>query len=372
MQLDVETASAALGWEHRNGQEDAEFVSNHLEIGLGKKRFYTAKELASLESSDLSWVLRPWVVHGAITELAGKVKLSGKTTFATHLCRAKVFGLPFLEEAVSAGAVVYLTEQSSSTFRVALDRAGLLTCEDFHLLLRTENLDLSWPELITLAANKCTETEAGLLVIDTLGPFAGVVDENSATEAQAAMTPLSEAVQKYGLGVLITRHSRKGGGVVSESGRGSSAYAGAVDLMIDLDRRSGNYPKSQRILSTVGRFDEPPDELVIELREEGYVSLGSPDDAGRDELRSEVFALLQGGDSLDPKAIIDAIAAERGEDAPPVSPTTLSRVLTEEFERGSVGRLGRGVRNDPYRYALSEFVSNQPTLLGGEKGIALP
>jgi hypothetical protein len=48
------------------------------------------------------------------------------------------------------------------------------------------------------------------------------------------------AAGSAGLAVLMLRHERKGGGEVGESGRGSSAFAGAVDVILQLKRPEGN------------------------------------------------------------------------------------------------------------------------------------
>jgi hypothetical protein len=166
--------------------------------------------------------------------------------------------------------------------------------------------------------------------------------------------------------VIVVRHSRKGGGEVGEAGRGSSAFAGAMDLLVSLQRRRGNHPKTQRIITTLGRFDEPPDDLVIDLTEEGYVSLGAEEDAGREEIRAALFGLLRDGAELSEKEVLSALEGELGEGHVPRS--SFQRVKNDELEKGTIVRTGTGKSNDAYRYALSEFVSAQPSLLGGQKG----
>ena len=46
------------------------------------------------------------------------------------------------------------------------------------------------------------------------------------------MQPLQQAAAAEGLGVLVSQHERKSGGEVEDSGRGSSAFAGAADIEI--------------------------------------------------------------------------------------------------------------------------------------------
>ena len=53
---------------------------------------------------------------------------------------------------------------------------------------------------------------------------------------------------------------------MGESGRGSSAFGGAVDLVLNLRRPDGNTRGTLRVLKALSRFDETPPELVVELR----------------------------------------------------------------------------------------------------------
>ncbi len=64
----------------------------------------------------------------------------------------------------------------------------------------------------------------------------------------------------------------------AKSGRGSSAYAGAVDVILHIDRPGGNFGANVRKVEALSRFEATRTELYIELTEAGYVSLGSEDD----------------------------------------------------------------------------------------------
>ena len=97
-------------------------------------KFYTASEIATQVPKEVSWIARPWIARGAITEIDGKVKVAGKTTFLLHLCRCVVEGLPFMGEQTVRTRVVYLTEEPKRTFREALRRANLLESDDFAAL----------------------------------------------------------------------------------------------------------------------------------------------------------------------------------------------------------------------------------------------
>jgi hypothetical protein len=129
-------------------------------------------------------------------------------------------------------------------------------------------------------------------VVDTLSQFAGLTGdkENNAGDALEAIQPLQEAAAE-GIGVVLTRHERKSGGDVGDSGRGSSAFAGAVDIVLSLRKPEGNSKKTLRVLHALSRFSETPAELLIELRENTYVALGEPHEAALREAKDSIIAI---------------------------------------------------------------------------------
>ena len=72
-----------------------EKVSDRYKTGVWSERklkFHSAREIAEMTPERPPWIAVPWLVAGGITELDGKIKASGKTTFATHMCRAILDG----------------------------------------------------------------------------------------------------------------------------------------------------------------------------------------------------------------------------------------------------------------------------------------
>ena len=236
--------------------------------------YRTPGEVAAHTPESPEWLVHGYLARGAITEIDGKIKASGKTTLATHLIAAVLGGRPFLDQPTTSTNVVYLTEQTPQTFRQALSRAKLFEVGSRILILFRAEIDgWPWDALIQAVAEDAQRDGYGLLVVDTLGKLAGIVNENDAGEGARAMTPLQTAAH-HGLSVLVLRHDRKGGGDVGESGRGSSAISGDVDIIVQLRRSQGNAPSSRRMLETLSRYDETPERLVVELTEGEYVVLG--------------------------------------------------------------------------------------------------
>jgi hypothetical protein len=115
------------------------------------------------------------------------------------------------------------------------------------------------------------------MIVDTLGQFAGLTGdkENNSGDALEAMWPLQQATAE-GIGVTVARHERKSGGDVGDAGRGSSAFAGVVDIVLSLRRAEGSSPMTRRRLQSLSRFSETPADLLIDMTVGGYVALGKP------------------------------------------------------------------------------------------------
>jgi hypothetical protein len=307
--------------------------------------FRTARQVAEETPADIEWIAKPWVVAGAITEVVGKIKQGGKTTWVTHLCRAVLDGRLFMGEPTTRTGVVYLTEQAPRSFREALRRASLLDRDDFALLFWHDTVGVKWPDVVRAAVLEAKRRDAGLLVIDTLGQFAGIRgdNENSSGAALEAVEPLQEAAAT-GLAAVIIRHERKSGGDVGDSGRGSSAFAGAVDVVLSLRRPEGNPRPTLRAIHSLSRFDETPDTLVIELTPDGYTALGTQEAlAAQDAER----ALL---DAMPTSEAAAKRVDELAEGLPSTKRTVAYEAVAALFGRGNVRRVGEGKRGKPYRY----------------------
>ena len=326
--------------------------------------FRTARQLAETTASETAWIVYGLVAEGAITEVDGAIKRAGKTTLITRLVAAVLHGDKFLDFRTRRTKVVYLTEQPDSTFRVALQRAGLLDRDDLFVLTWSTTRGKPWAEVALAAVEKCKEVGARLLVVDTLGQFAGLDgdQENSSGKALEAMRPLQVAAAD-GLGVMMARHDRKSGGEVGESGRGSSAFAGCVDIILALRRGEGNTRDTVRALHGLSRFDETPTTLMIELTESGYVALGSESAVAAKEAR---IAILDAAPGVVEKAIKeDGLIAAAG-----VRRSTGREAMATLLGTGALQKVGEGKKNDPYRYWRSTGPEKSEMLSDGlRKGV---
>jgi hypothetical protein len=310
-------------------------------------RFRTAREVAEATPRRVPWKARPWLAEGAITEVDGPIKRAGKTTLVSHMIASILEGDPFMGERTAKDKVVCLTEQSPTSFRKVLERAGLTDREDLLILHWHDTIGVEWADVARAAMDKALEFGAGVLVVDTLAQFAGIRgdSENSAGAAQEAMRPPQEAAAQ-GLAVLITHHERKGVGEVGESARGSSAFGGAVDVIMSVRRPHGDARPTVRIIVALSRFEETPDKLVVELTEQGYRSLGDASAFAEREVVEAIVELLPAKleNAMTTSEVVDKLKEHD------VKRTVATEALAKLTTAGTIERIGEGKRGNPYRY----------------------
>jgi hypothetical protein len=228
-----------------------------------------------------------------------------------------------------------------------LERANLEDQDDVVVLHWYDTAGFEWPEVAQAAIAHAFTIGAGLLIVDTLGQFAGIKGdgENNAGAAQEAMKPLQEAAAK-GLAVGFTRHERKGGGEVGESGRGSSAFGGAVDIILSIRRAEGNTRPTVRVIESLSRFDETPDKLVIELTKDGYRSLGDASAFAEKEAMSGIVELLptKEENAMPTADVLDHLKEQD------IKRTVANEALVKLANSRTIVKIGKGKRGDPYRY----------------------
>lgn len=318
---------------------DADVVLSTSEINFP---FRTAREIGEAVPEVVDWLAHGYVARGAVTELDGKPKVSGKTTLMLALVEALVTGGTFLGHAVPRTKCLLLSEENARTLRPALDRAGLLDSDDLSVLFWHDVATVEWPAICAGAVAECERIGAGLLLVDTLSQFARLKDENAAAEVLAAVQPL-QAAAATGLAVLLNRHDRKSGGDVGDSGRGSNALTGAVDIVVALSRLEGpNQRPELRVLRALSRFDETLPQQVIELTPTGYIAHAATGafclETARGAIRESLPCVE--ADALDEVSILQRLQG--------VKRTTLREVLKDP----EVKRIGSGKKGQPFRYYL--------------------
>jgi len=246
---------------------------------------------------------------------------------------------------VRKSSVVYLTEEREVTLKEALDRAGIdRKAEDnLYFLHWHDTIGTSWPGVMRHTTSFCKEVNAKLLVIDTFSQFANLKgdSENDAGAVLELFRPVQQAAAT-GLAVVAVRHSRKSGGGPGSSGRGSSAFAGAVDIVLSVTRLGKKAKPTLRKIESLSRFNETPSVLYMDRVNGEY------------ELRDRAAAMIEDAE----QSILNAAGTEE-KGAPTevalikaanVKRTTGQEAIKALVKNGKLYRIGKGVRNYPYRY----------------------
>jgi hypothetical protein len=298
------------------------------------------------------WVWLDYIPQGAVTELDGKVKSSGKTTFACHLARAVLDGEPFLDRATMKGPVVYLTEEGRSSWDPRAENLGIADHPDLHVISKRENPRATWADLVEAARDRMVQTKAVLLIVDTFAKLCGLKDkdENYSGPVMAALDPLLVLASALKVGILITRHEKSAGGEITESGRGSTALTGEMDQVLQLKRVGGMAHESERWLNALGRYEATPDHLKIRL-EDGRYRCVDKDEAAAQAGR----ALLQILEPGTPRAVVDMLPelSELGHSAKAVYAAVnrfaLSGELSEVWGEGKHGHSRKLIEIQSFR-----------------------
>ncbi len=307
----------------------------------------TAPQLANRTPEKVEWVIRGVAAVGSITEVVAPIK-AGKSTFIGHAIRALLAGYEFLAEPIVPGADVWwITEERPASLRRLLSRTGLLQQWRLHVLMLQEAAGLTWPDMVASAVAQSRRGD--VLVVDTIGRLAGLGgdSENDAGDAQKAMAPL-ESAAAAGLAVIAGRHSRKAGGDPESAGRGSSAWSGISDIVLQLTKAGASHPATVRKLDSASRFEETPDGVLIQLTNDGYQLLGEEGALAFAEAEATIRLALEDGEML--QADLVKLPDTSGK---PLGGGTARRVLDGLQRFNKAEKLGRGGRGDPFRWRLT-------------------
>ncbi len=330
--------------------------SAQLDGGIGQKESGTVASLISLFKSgaqlaldpvpETTYIIDKLLPEGAVVQITGAPKGGGKTTFTLGGLAAVRRGGDFLGGPTISTPVVFLTEQSRANFEAEyLEPAGLMGDDGFHVLYRWETRHFDWETIVAGAVEKCRLEGAKILVIDTFISWAKPRDENDAPVMEALLSILQDAAAE-GFTVIVIHHARKGGGDAIEAGRGSSAFAAAVDVIINIRRTPGAGPSTVRELRCEGRYGGLYASLMIELVDGQYVAHGSRADVSQHKAEEAVKDALptSEGDAITMGELVKALEPQS------VGRTACQRALDKLINTGQAANIGDGKRANPYRY----------------------
>ena len=307
-------------------------------------RFLTVRELRAQTPREPTWIWNGYLAAGTLALLAGKPK-AGKSTLAMALSDALASGATtFLGREVRPGAVVYVSEEGAGTLlhKLPEDGAGL------HLLTRDAAWPKpDWPELVRAAVEHGKKVGSRLLVVDTAAYWTALPAEREkdAGAVQGVMFPLVRATRE-GLAVLLVHHSRKAGGEDGDAIRGSGAWAGSVDTILELERPAENAPPTQRLLLGLGRYPQTPACALIDHDPQtgSWTVTGHAEDrrgARAATMRSSVLSALADGQERTRPELEEATGTAWRDLLDAINALVTGKLID---------RLGEGRKGSPYTY----------------------
>lgn len=149
-------------------------------------------------------------------------------------------------------SVLYVTEEPMGVWAQRL-RSMRWPAANLHLYFAMDQTGKA------IVANIRQRTQP-VVILDTIR-LLGIENENDSAMVAKAMSPLIAACRKGERTLVAVHHTRKSGGENGMASAGSHAFAGIVDVVLELNRTKTD--KNMRVLSGIGRIDEVEDVLYV-------------------------------------------------------------------------------------------------------------
>ena len=329
-----------------------------IDISATERKSITLAELVKAEPEHVSWFWKGFVGRGITTLISAHPKL-GKTTLLFHLLKALTGQGFFLNLPIEPAKVLLLSEEPRQ--RIA-SRARLMGIQSDKISVISRFDVQKWEHSLVQIKKEIIEYKVDVIVVDTLASFWNVGDENEAARVIESLRLLQDIAQEYKVGILLFHHVRKAPGSEGTAHRGSGALLGAVDIGVEVKRVPNK--KRRRYLLSLSRYEETPEDMIIELRDDGYHCLGSRAQAGYQEVKTRAFEALPG-----PKEQFIRRNDLQKKLNPPPSHSLLKKVLNDLVDEGWVEVQGRGRRSSAFAYRRKEDIpSPQKPGLQPKKG----
>lgn len=292
-------------------------------------------ELFAESIEEVPWIYKGFLARGGLTVLAGDPKV-GKTTFTYEIIERVALGQQFLGDEVAEAKVLLLGLEEHR--RDIIARLRRRSEEELTGRVKVVSGHLPFTTKIHQEMAHYIRCEGiGLVIIDTIPAWWNLSDENDASEVLRKGYPLLNVIRGTNAAWLGLAHTRKSGGSHGADIRGSSAFAGLVDIAISMKRTQG--AGNQRMLEAVSRYEDTPGSLVIEYVDGSYRKLGSPQEVGSLAKTNKVWeAVTTEGQTIEQLAIQTELSKQ-----------DVSRALQSLGQQ--VHREGGGHRGDPYRFS---------------------
>ena len=227
-----------------------------------------------LDAPEARWLVSGILAQGATTMLYSSPK-SGKTILHLALSKALLSGGQWLDEPLHPiNSVWLLSEQNAITLHSQVNFIAygdhLMENPSLHMLgMAHEQGDPPFtPETLAeslWATYQAAPVKPELIVIDTIGRFLGLEDNNDYMEVTKACSTLNLAFHRMpGTSACLVHHARKAPGDGADRVLGSTALAAAVDILVHLRKGDGKQRKLG-VQSRIGTGAVNEEGITIEL-----------------------------------------------------------------------------------------------------------
>ncbi|HLG18378.1 MAG TPA: bifunctional DNA primase/polymerase [Bdellovibrionota bacterium] len=252
--------------------------------------------LLSEAQTEISYVWDKIIAENTLNLLAAHPK-AGKSTLAYALGLAISRGVTFLGHCTKESPVIfYSIEEPKSIVKKRLESFGAVPKDQIHLAM-TRHPKMN--EAISRLEQSIRQHPGCFVVIDTLGKFWNVKDENNNAEVQAALNSLIDLAHNQNCTILLIHHEKKnveGGRGSGSTIRGASTILAAIDQGLILSTLQGGN-KNRRKMEIVGRLFESPDTILFEFSNWNYQFLGydtSDIEGNRNDQVKQVLSKTEG------------------------------------------------------------------------------
>lgn len=244
------------------------------------------------ENEDIVWLWEGFLAKGHLTLLSAYWK-AGKSTLIAQLLKAMQGGKELAGKSTTPCKVLILSEESQSLWvrrRDELDIQSVVWVMSRPIKQRLVYNE--WVGLLKKTSEFCKENSVDLVIVDTISGFWSVQDENDASKVHASLLPLNYLLEQQ-ISVLLVHHFRKSGGEEGTAARGSGVLSSTADIIIEFKRREKDNPSSHnRVIQTLSRFEESPREVIIDLVDGEYITLGTLAEVSKQAKLSYLLSLL--------------------------------------------------------------------------------
>lgn len=304
------------------------------------------------DASNLDWCWHGYLAPQQMTLFTGLWKC-GKSTMLSLLMRdLRGERAQFCGQDIRPSNILLVTEESAIKWVERRDK--LVIADHVHIICKpwlTKADQSDWIVFLGTLANQVKDRKHDLVIFDSIFNLWTVQDENDAPEVRDALRPMNMLMEE-GAGIMLAAHPKKGDAGEGQATRGTGALPAFVDIITEMRRYDPEHREdTRRVLTSYSRWDETPEELVIELDREvmEYRAIGSKSDV---KVKDRLAVVLEIVPAAPMAYTIEELLQNWPTNSGIVRPgeKTLRRDLDKAVQEQWIRVRGAGIRNDPNRY----------------------